>query len=62
VLTGGFMAFLRKRLRGEYRRAPLRRKAGFPAGRAIQPSLVRSGGQGRTAGDSIGMPLARDIR
>jgi hypothetical protein len=47
---------------GEYRRGWLRRKAGLAAVRAIQPSPVRSGGQGRTAGDSSGKPFARDIR
>jgi hypothetical protein len=47
---------------GEYRPGPLRRKAGLPVVLAIQPSPVRSGGQGRTAGDSIGMPRARDIK
>jgi len=56
------MAFLRERLRGEYRSGTLRRKTGLAAAPAIQPSPERSGGQGRTAGASMGMPRARDIR
>jgi hypothetical protein len=47
---------------GEYRPGLPRRKASRMAVPAIQPSPVRSGGQGRTAGDSIGMPFARDIK
>jgi hypothetical protein len=62
VLTGGFMAFLRERFGGEYRLVSPRRKAGVPAIPAIQPSTVRRSDQGRTAGVSIGMPRARDIR